>query len=138
MGPSDGHYGSVKMQEEPETGVSRDGNEMVSWPDICQAAWQYLLGNWISELIKQVVAGGGEPLIASGSRAEACAFLENSQELLMLSSGTIQSIRLQHPAEERTGLRGSRTAGHWMQPPLQPDSGESIRGGKLGWECQVT
>lgn len=31
------------------------GMEIMSWPNICQAAWWYLLGNWISELIKQAV-----------------------------------------------------------------------------------
>lgn len=29
MGPSDSHYGSVKMQEEPETGLSGDGSGVI-------------------------------------------------------------------------------------------------------------
>lgn len=48
--------GTVKKQEDPETGLSGDGDEVVSWPDRCQAAWWHLLGNWISELIKQAVS----------------------------------------------------------------------------------
>lgn len=85
MGPNDGHYGSVKKQEDPETGVSGDGDDDTSGSLVVGTFWETgsqssLIGLWVER---------GKPLIASRSRAEAleCAFLEHFQVLLRLRSG---------------------------------------------------